>query len=50
MRWRLALIVGICILTGSCLPKIKPVVLPPLCGQEHPEWWDNRCLKKAQTP
>lgn len=40
--WRLALIVGLCVLTGSCLPKAEPK-LWPLCSPEVPEYLYPRC-------
>lgn len=33
MRWRLVLLIVVCGLAGSCLPKRQK--LPPLCGPEQ---------------
>lgn len=48
MRLRLLLLVLLCALAGSCLPKGRPK-LPPLCGPLTPPHWIPECRKLAET-
>ena len=46
-RLALVLALALCLLTISCLPMAKPKT--PECGMDHPEWWSNKCTKRAQA-